>query len=82
VSERYGAPAIKRLPNRFGATEAKLALTFHSPKAKPVQGMPQVDDGLSPCSWTAWLAEFDRQHLAMRVSDTADFELIERRELH
>jgi hypothetical protein len=34
-----------------------------------------------PVSWTAWLAELDRRHLALRVSDR-DFEFVERRELN
>jgi hypothetical protein len=46
--------------------------------------MPRVDDGLSPISWTAWLAELDRRQLALRVSDQQDpnFELVERKELN
>jgi hypothetical protein len=34
---------------------------------------------MSPCSWTAWLAELDRQQLALKVDPAADkFELVER----
>ena len=84
VSQHYGKPALRRIPNRFGQIESRLELTFSTPKARPQGGMPRVDDGLSPCSWTAWLAELDRRQLALRVSDqqNPDFELVERRELN
>ena len=84
VSEHYGKPALRRIPNRFGQMESRLELTFSTPKARPQGGMPRVDDGLSPISWTAWLAELDRRQLALRVSDqqNPDFELVERRELN
>jgi hypothetical protein len=84
VSDRRGSPAIRRILNRFGEAEAKLELTFSAPKAKPERGMPRVDDGLMPVSWNAWLAELDRRHLALKVSDRedVDFEFIERRELN
>jgi hypothetical protein len=84
VSDRRGSPAIRRILNRFGEAEAKLELTFSAPKAKPERGMPRVDDGLMPVSWNAWLAELDRRHLALKVSDREDidFEFIERRELN
>jgi hypothetical protein len=84
VTDHHGRPAIRRIPTRFGRVEAKLELTFATPKAAPAAGMPQVDDGLSPVSWNAWLAELDRRQLALRVSDrqTTDYELIERKELN
>jgi hypothetical protein len=84
VSDRRGSPAIRRILNRFGEAQAKLELTFSAPKAKPEHGMPRVDDGLMPVSWNAWLAELDRRHLALRVSDRedADFEFVERKELN
>jgi hypothetical protein len=46
--------------------------------------MPVVDQGASPVSWTAWLAELDRQQLALRVSDgnETEYELIERKSLN
>ena len=68
--------------NRLGEMQAKLALRFES-MGKP-QGMPRVDQGASPISWTAWLAELDRQQLALRVSDDdeTDYELIERKSLN
>jgi hypothetical protein len=84
VSDRRGSPAIRRILNRFGESQSKLELTFSAPKAKPERGMPRVDDGLMPVSWNAWLAELDRRHLALKVSDREDidFEFIERRELN
>jgi hypothetical protein len=37
-----------------------------------------------PVSWTAWLAELDRQQLALRVSENGEteYELVERRSLN
>ena len=37
---------------------------------------------MSPVSWAAWLAELDRQRLALKVSNqkTPDFEFVEREE--
>jgi hypothetical protein len=81
VSDRSGKPAIRRILNRFGETEARLELAFTVPRAEPERGMPRVDDGLMPVSWTAWLAELDRRHLALKVSDR-DFEFVERKELN
>lgn len=83
VIDHHGTPAIRRVLNRFGKTEAQLELTFTAPKARPQQGMPSIDDGLSPCSWAAWLAELDRRHLALRVDDRRpDFELVSRSDLN
>ena len=84
VADHRGMPAIRRIRNRFGETESKQELSFTAPKAKPEFGMPRVDDGLMPVSWNAWLAELDRRHLALKVSDrqSPDFEFDERRELN
>jgi hypothetical protein len=83
VHDHRGSPAIRRVLNRFGEMEARLELTFSTPKARPADGMPRVDDGLSPVSWSAWLAELDRRQLALRVGERRDeFELIERKELN
>ena len=84
AANHHGTPAIRRGHNRFGQPESRLALTFVTPKAAPEAGMPQVDDGLSPVSWTAWLAELDRRQLALRVSDRAnpDFEFVVRRDVN
>jgi hypothetical protein len=80
VTSRQGRPAIRRVPDPTGRISAKLALNFTHPKA-PTE-TPSQDDGMSPCSWTAWLAELDRQHLALRVSDKTAFEFVERHELN
>ena len=38
-----------------------------------------LDGDMSPCSWNAWLAELDRQQLALKIGPEADgFELVER----
>jgi len=77
VTDRHGIPAIARVRNRFGEERAQLKLSFdRAQKASPVA----LDDGMSPCSWTAWLAELDRQHLALKVDPAADaFELVDRK---
>jgi hypothetical protein len=76
VSARNGLPAIAPVRDDLGAVRAKLSLNF---------GRRAPDEtGLSPCSWSAWLAELDRQHLALKVSShtPTDFELVDRRELN
>jgi hypothetical protein len=81
VAGRNGLPAIRRIPDRFGVMRPRLMLNFarhRSPPSVP----PSVDDGMSPVSWNAWLAELDRQQLALRVSQDEDFEFIERKELN
>jgi hypothetical protein len=82
VADRNGMPAMLRSPNRFGEMKAQLALRFDR-MAGP-SGMPKVDQGASPVSWAAWLAELDRQQLALRVSPDGDtdYELIERKSLN
>lgn len=76
VTDRQGIPAIARVRNRFGEEHAQLRLSFQKlRKAEPAS----QDDGMSPCSWTAWLAELDRQQLALQVDPAADdFELVGR----
>lgn len=82
VSDRRGMPALVRAHNKFGEMRAKLALRFE--KMGRPEGMPAVDQGASPVSWSAWLAELDRQQLALRVSENGDteYELIERKSLN
>jgi len=68
VTDRKGIPAIARVRNRFGEVHARLCLSFDRPdRRKP--NFANLDDGMSPVSWTAWLAELDRQQLALKVSD-------------
>ncbi|MDB5537429.1 MAG: hypothetical protein JWP26_1787 [Devosia sp.] len=80
VTDRRGIPAIARVRNSFGEVRAQLRLSFQRANAAKNDPASQ-DDGMSPCSWTAWLAELDRQQLALKVDSTkADsFELVERR---
>ena len=82
VSYRHGMPAIVRGHNRFGELRSRLAIRFRG-IGKP-EGMPGVDQGVMPVSWSAWLAELDRQQLALRVSEDGetDYELIERKSLN
>jgi hypothetical protein len=78
VTDRRGIPAIARVRNRFGQEHAQLRLSFSSP-VRDKRDPAGLDDGLSPCSWSAWLAELDRQRLALRVDPAADaFELVDR----
>lgn len=82
VSTRQGQPAIRRVPDRTGMVHARLAINF--PKRIRLTETPSQDDGMAPCSWSAWLAELDRQQLALRVADTGKsaFEFVPRRELN
>jgi hypothetical protein len=76
VISRKGSPAIALVPDRFGTRRAQLMLRFARS-----HGI-SVDDGMSPCSWTAWLAELDRQQLALRIAPDGDYELVSRSTLH
>jgi len=82
VSSRQGLPAIARIRTPLGLEESQLRLRFSRPQRAPVTA-PNQDDGMSPCSWSAWLAELDRRHLALRVSErSSHYELVDRKELH
>lgn len=72
VSERRGTPAIARIRNRFGEERAQLKLHF----SRSDEG--RHDTGMSPCSWNAWLAELERQQLALRVEPSGGFSLVSR----
>lgn len=72
VTDRNGTPAIARVRNKLGEERSMLRLHF----AKSDEG--RLDGGMSPCSWTAWLAELDRQHLALKVEPTGQCELVSR----
>ena len=80
VSAHHGQPAIKRVPDPTGQVRSRLTLTF-SRRTAP-ENMPGMDEGLSPVSWSAWLAELDRQNLALRIETEDRFELIDKRELN
>jgi hypothetical protein len=83
VSARKGQPAISRVPDRTGLMRSKLTLSFARQQAT-LNETPSQDDGMSPVSWTAWLAELDRQNLALRVTGEKQpkYEFVERRELN
>lgn len=80
VVDRKGLPAIKRVPDAYGAVSSRLHIRFDAPRK--ASDAPSVDDGLSPVSWSAWLAELDRQGLALKVSDQTQFEFVERTNLN
>lgn len=69
VKARKGAPAISRVLDPTGSVRTRLALTFAKRETR-IERTPTQDDGIAPCSWSAWLAELDRQHLALRILDT------------
>lgn len=81
VIARQGMPAISRVRDRMGSMRARLALSFGRSRRAD---QTTIDDGISPVSWNAWLAELDRQHLALRVSTSksTDYEFIERKDLN
>lgn len=81
VAGRRGLPAIRRVPDQFGVVRPRLTLSFSEHHAAP-PAAPSIDNGISPVSWTAWLAELDRQHLALRVSQDKNYEFVELKELN
>jgi hypothetical protein len=80
VTARRGQPALRRVPDTMGRIRSRLTIHFAG-HAVPSE-MPSQDDGMSPCSWTAWLAELDRQNLALRVGEKTGFEFVDRREFN
>jgi hypothetical protein len=81
VSKQQGQPALSRFADTTGRMHARLAINFARKRARPTS-TPLQDDGMAPCSWTAWLAELDRQNLALRVRGEDDFEFVDRRALN
>ena len=80
VTGRHGMPAVVRRATVNGRMRSDLALRFDRP-AKPGD-MPSVDQEMSPVSWNAWLSEFDRRQLALKIISDNEFELIERKNLN
>ncbi|MEO5808080.1 hypothetical protein [Devosia sp.] len=78
VSDNKGIPAIARVRDNFGDMKSRLCLSFE--RRQRENSELELDDGMSPVSWTAWLAELDRQQLALKVSgrDSMAFEFVER----
>jgi hypothetical protein len=74
VSDRKGVPAIKRVPDALGTVRARLEIRFARAKGPPAP----LDESVSPVSWSAWLAEFDRQGLVLKVDGQKHFEFVER----
>ena len=81
VAGRHGLPAISRVPDQTGNVRSRLTLNFAGKRLAPLS-TPSQDDGIVPVSWTAWLAELDRQHLALRVGQDENYELVERKDLN
>lgn len=82
VSNQHGQPALARFADPTGRMHSRLAISFAHRRKTPDREMPTVDDGAGPCSWTAWLAELDRQNLALLVKSDDEFEFVDRRELN
>lgn len=72
VKSRHGHPAVTGIRDSLGQARARLRLAFRTGERRERMALPNQDDGLSPISWQAWLAEFDRQNLALRVNDDLD----------
>lgn len=81
VAGHQGLPAIQRVPDSTGTVKSRLALSFAHHHAAPTT-TPTLDDGITPVSWNAWLAELDRQHLALRVSPDHNYEFVKRQDLN
>jgi hypothetical protein len=80
VVDRRGLPAVARVSDRSGEVRSRLTIQFGRPTA--ANHTPSLDDGVSPVSWSAWLAELDRQQLALAVTSDTEFELIARKDLN
>ena len=82
VSDHKGIPAVVRVRDRFGAQRSKLAIRFaqQAEERRERAAAAEIDDGLSPVAWSAWLAELDRQGLALKVGQQKEFEFVERRD--
>lgn len=80
VTDRHGLPAVSRVADRFGEVHPRLTIQFRR-LARPTDN-PGLDDGVSPVSWTAWLAELDRQQLALKVTPDTEFEFVARKDLN
>lgn len=76
VNDRNGRPAIARIRTNYGQERAQLKLRFN----RAAEGAE--DEGMSPCSWTAWLAELDRQQLALRIEPTGKCDLVSRQAMN
>lgn len=80
VVDRQGLPAVSRVADRSGEVRPQLTIHFGRPSAPTAA--PGMDDGVSPVSWTAWLAELDRQQLALKVTPDTGFEFVALKDLN
>jgi hypothetical protein len=80
VTGRNGMPAVVRTPTVTGRMRNELALRFKQ-SSRPGD-RPSMDQDMSPVSWNAWLSEFDRRQLALKIISDNEFELIERKNLN
>ena len=81
VVDRHGLPAVSRVVRSL----RRGAPAPHDPVRTDADGAnrtPTLDDGVSPVSWTAWLAELDRQQLALKVTPDTEFEFVARKDLN
>jgi len=82
---RGGSPMMEDQPDGRGGTRSVLQITFgqHALNADENEG-PDRLGGFELVSWDDWLAEFDRQGLALKVNDEVpgsednDFEFVAR----
>ncbi len=65
---RRAQPALALALGRNGELRRRLALRFSMQAPSPTDPAAE-NEGMTPCSWTAWLAELDRQNLALKVRD-------------
>lgn len=77
VADQNGCPAIARVRDHSGGETAQLRLKFMR-----FGDEEALDGGASPCSWSAWFAELDRQQLALKIEPTGDFALVPRSTMH
>ena len=82
---RAGSPMMMDVPDVTG-TRTLLQMTFgqHALNADHNEGPDPLEEAYQLVGWDEWLAEFDRQNLAIRVRDEIpgvldnDFEFISR----
>lgn len=85
VEARAGAPMSMDVPDGSGDSRTLLNITFgqHALNADANEGPDRVT-GFALSAWDEWLAELDRQGLAIRVHDETpgtldnDFEFVAR----
>jgi hypothetical protein len=70
VEARAGAPMTMDMPDGNGETRTLLNITFgqHALNADENEGPDRIG-GFELAAWEDWLAELDRQGLAIRVRD-------------